>query len=303
MAHQTCARDVSHNPVFVAHVLLDREAHGSLSGRQDRKRAEGDPSRRRRHRRALHAGGRPRSALPRPPRSDRPPPVTLGMRQGRAAGVEVIEAESPDDDGEVTQDLGRSRAHPRDDGTGWSALAEFFAWVRGCTGQELITELTIDRRSRAPAPAGGFRLPQLHDDRRIQRQRAQPHYKATEDRTPRSHTRFDWQRPAADRFRRPVSRRHHRHHARRAVGETTAAQRRDYTLVLKGMIALSVARFPRGTKSPIARTLARAPIWAAGIDFGHGTRHGVGYFLNVHEGPHGITPHLARGAQTRWNPA
>jgi len=86
------------------------------------------------------------------------------------------------------------------------------------------------------------------------------------------------------------------------VGETTAAQRRDYTLVLKGMIALSVARFPRGTKSPLLDTLARAPIWAAGIDFGHGTGHGVGYFLNVHEGPHGITPHLAPEPQTAMEP-
>jgi Xaa-Pro aminopeptidase len=86
------------------------------------------------------------------------------------------------------------------------------------------------------------------------------------------------------------------------VGSTTAEQRRDYTLVLKGMIALSVARFPRGTKSPLLDTLARAPIWAAGIDFGHGTGHGVGYFLNVHEGPHGITPHLAPEPHTAMEP-
>ena len=58
------------------------------------------------------------------------------------------------------------------------------------------------------------------------------------------------------------------------------------------MIALSRAQFPRGTRSPLLDTIARAPIWAAGADFGHGTGHGVGYFLNVHEGPHGITPHL-----------
>jgi Xaa-Pro aminopeptidase len=46
-----------------------------------------------------------------------------------------------------------------------------------------------------------------------------------------------------------------------------------------------VARFPRGTRSPMLDALARAPIWAAGIDYGHGTGHGVGYFMNVHEGP------------------
>ncbi len=49
-------------------------------------------------------------------------------------------------------------------------------------------------------------------------------------------------------------------------------------------------------------TLARAPIWAAGVDYGHGTGHGVGYFLNVHEGPHGITPFLAPEPQTAMEP-
>ncbi|AIF48437.1 aminopeptidase P family protein [Dyella japonica] len=75
-----------------------------------------------------------------------------------------------------------------------------------------------------------------------------------------------------------------------ALGETTAEQRRDATLVLKGMIALSRARFPRGASGPQLDALARAPLWASGMDFGHGTGHGVGYFLNVHEGPHGIRP-------------
>jgi Xaa-Pro aminopeptidase len=60
-------------------------------------------------------------------------------------------------------------------------------------------------------------------------------------------------------------------------------------LVLKGTMALSRARFPRGTLSPMLDALARAPLWAEGIDFGHGTGHGVGYFLNVHEGPQSIS--------------
>ena len=57
------------------------------------------------------------------------------------------------------------------------------------------------------------------------------------------------------------------------------------TLVLRGTIALSSARFPRGTLSPMLDTIARVPIWEHGLDYGHGTGHGVGYFLNVHEGP------------------
>ena len=75
-----------------------------------------------------------------------------------------------------------------------------------------------------------------------------------------------------------------------ALGETTPEQRRDVTLVLKGMIALSRAKFPRGTSGQQLDALARAPIWAAGVDYGHGTGHGVGYCLNVHEGPQSIRP-------------
>lgn len=75
-----------------------------------------------------------------------------------------------------------------------------------------------------------------------------------------------------------------------ALGETTPEQRRDVTLVLKGVIALSRAKFPRGTSGQQIDALARAPIWAAGVDYGHGTGHGVGYCLNVHEGPQSIRP-------------
>jgi len=74
-----------------------------------------------------------------------------------------------------------------------------------------------------------------------------------------------------------------------AIGQPSAAQKRDYTLVLKGTIALSRTRFPRGTLAPMLDAIARAPLWAEGLDFGHGTGHGVGYFLNVHEGPQSIS--------------
>ena len=69
------------------------------------------------------------------------------------------------------------------------------------------------------------------------------------------------------------------------IGRIGPAIRRDVTLVLRGTIALSRARFPRGTLSPMLDALARAPLWEHGLDYGHGTGHGVGYFLNVHEGP------------------
>lgn len=87
-----------------------------------------------------------------------------------------------------------------------------------------------------------------------------------------------------------------------ALGETTAEQRRDATLVLKGMIALSRARFPKGASGPQLDALARAPLWASGMDYGHGTGHGVGYFLNVHEGPQSIRPPVAGGALVALEP-
>ena len=73
------------------------------------------------------------------------------------------------------------------------------------------------------------------------------------------------------------------------IGRVSGEQKRDYTLVLKGMLALSATRFPRGTLGPMLDAIARAPLWAHGLDYGHGTGHGVGYFLNVHEGPQGIS--------------
>jgi Xaa-Pro aminopeptidase len=87
-----------------------------------------------------------------------------------------------------------------------------------------------------------------------------------------------------------------------ALGATTAEQRRDATLVMKGMIALSRARFPRGASGPQLDALARAPLWAAGMDYGHGTGHGVGYFLNVHEGPHSIRPPASGSALVALEP-
>jgi Xaa-Pro aminopeptidase len=87
-----------------------------------------------------------------------------------------------------------------------------------------------------------------------------------------------------------------------ALGETTAEQRRDATLVMKGLIALSRARFPKGASGPQLDALARAPLWASGLDYGHGTGHGVGYFLNVHEGPHSIRPPSPNGALVPLEP-
>ena len=74
------------------------------------------------------------------------------------------------------------------------------------------------------------------------------------------------------------------------AGSVTDRQKRDFTLVLKAMISLSVSKFPAGTSGSQLDVLARSCLWNGGLNYGHGTGHGVGYCLNVHESPPGISP-------------
>lgn len=73
-----------------------------------------------------------------------------------------------------------------------------------------------------------------------------------------------------------------------ALGTPTEQQKHDYTLVLKGHVALAQAKFPRGTRGSQLDALARQFLWQEGMHYGHGTGHGVGHFLCVHEGPQNI---------------
>lgn len=84
-----------------------------------------------------------------------------------------------------------------------------------------------------------------------------------------------------------------------ALGETTAAMREAFTRVLQGHINLGTAKFPKGTCGAQLDVLARSPLWANLQDYGHGTGHGVGYFLNVHEGPMGISQ-LPKSAKAQY---
>ncbi|MGL4223524.1 MAG: aminopeptidase P family protein [Vibrio sp.] len=74
-----------------------------------------------------------------------------------------------------------------------------------------------------------------------------------------------------------------------AIGEVNAEMKQQFTLVLKGHIALARARFPKGTTGSQLDVLARQHLWAHGYDYDHGTGHGVGHFLSVHEGPQRIS--------------
>ena len=222
--------------------------------------------------------------------------ITLGLRQSVAASVTVIESINPTTFAKSKKsdaDAAHVRATMELDG---AALCEFFAWLEPALTSQTITEFEIDARItsfRAMRP--GFVCASFGTIAGFNANGAMPHYHATET----SHATIagdglllidsggQYIGGTTD-ITRVVP-----------VGTPSAAQKRDFTLVLKGVIGLSSTRFPRGTRSPMLDAIARAPIWAAGIDYGHGTGHGVGYFLNVHEGPQVISasampePHTA----------
>jgi Xaa-Pro aminopeptidase len=230
--------------------------------------------------------------------------ITVAFRQAVPHSVKVVEAINPSTlakSRKTEAEIAYVRQAMEQDG---AALAEFFALFETALGRERITELTIDDRiNAARARRPGFVCPSFSTIAGFNANGALPHYRATDE----SHAVICEKGRAGDGLllidsggqypfgttdiTRVVP-----------VGRTSREQRQDFTSVLKGMIALSRARFPRGTRSPVLDALARAPIWAAGCDFGHGTGHGVGYFLNVHEGPHGITPHLAPEPHTAMEP-
>lgn len=182
-------------------------------------------------------------------------------------------------------ELGHVRAAMRHDGV---ALVQAAQWLEAALARgERLTELDVGTKLRAlRAAQPGFASESFATIAGYQANAALPHYRAT----PAAHARLEargmllidsgaqYLGGTTD-----VTRVW-------ALGETTAEQRRDVTLVLKGVIALSRAKFPRGVSGQQVDALARAPIWAAGADYGHGTGHGVGYCLNVHEGPQAIRP-------------
>lgn len=281
--------DVTYNPVFLAHALIDAQGatlfvgEGKVSAELQSVLARDGV------RLAPYAGAA--AALAALPAGSvllvDPRRVTLGLRQNVPAGVKVLDAVNP-------STLFKSRkteaeaVHIREamaqDG---AAMCEFYAWFEAALAAgEPMTELTIDEKlSAARAKRPGFVGLSFSTIAGYNANGAMPHYRATEE----SHAQIkgdglllidsggQYLGGTTDITR------------VWPIGSITAAHRRDYTLVLKGTIALSRARFPRGTLSPMLDAIARLPLWEQGLDYGHGTGHGVGYFLNVHEGPQSIS--------------
>jgi Xaa-Pro aminopeptidase len=293
--------DVSFNPVFLAHALVGVQGAALFVGAgkigpelQAALAADGVELR------DYEGAGAALAALPEDcavlldPRR-----VTLGLRQALPAGARLVEAVNPTTLAKSRKSAAEAdqvRAVMEQDG---AALCEFFAWFEAAQGRERITELTIaERVEAARARRAEYVSPSFATIAGFNANGALPHYRATTA----AHAVIEgdglllidsggqYLGGTTDITR--VA----------PVGTPSAEQRRDFTLVLKGMMALSRARFPRGTKGPMLDAIARAPLWAEGIDYGHGTGHGVGYFLNVHEGPQVISCYAQPEPHTAMEP-
>lgn len=224
-----------------------------------------------------------------------PARVTVGLLDNLGSGVKLVEGLNPTTLAKSRKSLADAEHIRRAMEQDGAALCEFFAWLEGAWGRERITELTIDEhltaaRRRRP----DFVSLSFNTIAAFNANGAMPHYHATEE----AHAVIEgdglllidsggqYLGGTTD-ITRMVP-----------VGTPTAEQKRDCTRVLKGVIALSRAKFPRGILSPLLDAIARAPIWAEQVDYGHGTGHGVGYFLNVHEGPQVIAYQAAAAPQT-----
>ncbi|MCE4555215.1 aminopeptidase P family protein [Pelomonas cellulosilytica] len=288
--------DVQCNPVFIAHLLLDLAggrlfiADGKIPA-DVAARLAADGIR-------LAPYDQAATALAALPADARllvdPRRVTLGLREAVPASVPVVEQINPSTllkSRKTADEVAFIRETMAQDG---AAMCEFYAEFEASLARgERWSELDIDTRlTAARRRRPGFVGLSFSTIAGFNANGALPHYRAT----PASHAQIE-----GDGLLLLDS-------GGQYVGGTTditrvwpigtvnAQQKRDYTLVLKGTLALSRTRFPRGTLSPMLDAIARAPLWQHGLDYGHGTGHGVGYFLNVHEGPQSISKAIAEPA-------
>ncbi|MBP6020143.1 MAG: aminopeptidase P family protein [Burkholderiaceae bacterium] len=288
--------DVPYNPVFLAHALVGKDTATLFVGQDKVSSALQDA--------LLHDGVKVQpyeqaiTALAALPASQAllldPARTTITMQA--AATAHQIETLNPAQllkSRKTDQEAQHVRRAMEQDG---AALCQFFAWLEvALDSPDVVTELTIDQEiTRARSQRNGFVSPSFSTIAAFNANGAMPHYHATE----LAHAVIEgnglllidsggqYLGGTTD-ITRMV-----------AIGQVSPQQQQDCTVVLKGMIALSQAVFPAGTPAPLLDTVARMPIWQAGADYGHGTGHGVGYFLNVHEGPQSISYRTPATPQT-----
>jgi Xaa-Pro aminopeptidase len=288
--------DVSYNPVFLAHLLIDAQratlfvAEGKVDAAlAARLAADGV---------ALAPYARAGAALAALSAAHTllldPKRVTFGLREHVPNGIRVVEAINPSTlfkSRKTSEEAVHIREAMRQDG---AAMCEFYAWFEAAVERQRagepralrLTELTVDEHlSAARARRPGFVGLSFPVIAGFNANGAMPHYRASPDSFAAIEGDGLLLIDSGGQYLGGTT------DITRVwpIGTPTAAMKRDYTLVLKGTMNLSRTRFPRGTLSPMLDALARAPMWQEGLEFGHGTGHGVGYFLNVHEGPQSIS--------------
>jgi Xaa-Pro aminopeptidase len=212
--------------------------------------------------------------------------ITHRTHQAIAPSINIIEAVNPTTfakSKKTDAEAAYIRQTMEQDG---AAMAEFYAWFEAAQGHEKITEVTIDEKlTEARAKREGFISRSFATIAGFNANGALNHYRAAPATAATIEGNGILLIDSGGQYLGGTT------DITRVwpIGVSTHEQRRDYTLVLKGMMALSNTQFPLGTLSPYLDAIARAPIWAAGFNYGHGTGHGVGYFMNVHEGPQSIS--------------
>ena len=286
--------DVDYNPVFLAHMLIDAdsEALNSATLFIDNNKVSSEIAQ------SLKDSGftladydAVQDALGKLTPEDLllldPSKVAVGTLSKMGDGIGFIEQMAPSTllkSVKSNTDIDHVREAMRQDG---AALCEFFATFEQClkAGERLseldVDSMLIDIRSQQPH----YVSPSFPTIAGFNENGALPHYRAT----PEKFSYLDvsegegglllidsgaqYQNGTTD-ITRVVG-----------IGQVNVDHKRDFTTVLKAHIALARAYFPDGIASPLIDAICRAPLWQAQMDYGHGTGHGVGYFLNVHEGP------------------
>ena len=168
------------------------------------------------------------------------------------------------------------------------ALVKFLRWLESAVPSGTETELSIDRKLHAFRATQDLYAGESFDTIAGYKEHgAIVHYSATEESNATLHPKGFLLLDSGAQYLDGTT------HITRtiALGELTTEEKTDYTLVLKGHIALAMAVFPSGTRGAQLDVLARMPLWSHKMNFLHGTGHGVGHFLSVHEGPQSIRMH------------
>src|SRR5690606_24741036 len=202
-------------------------------------------------------------------------------------GIQIVEDINPSTNLKAVKnelEVGHIRETMINDGV---ALTKFFKWLEESIGNEELSELSVaSRLSQLREEQPGFVDVSFNTIAGYLDHGALPHYSAT---TESNYTlkaeglllvdSGGQYRTGTTDITRVVS-----------LGKITQEEKEDYTIVLKGMIEGSQAIYPKGSKGYQIDAITRRPMWETLRNYGHGTGHGIGFFLNVHEGPHVFNP-------------